>query len=127
MTDYIERDRLMSEIEKSVEAAVQDGNLVVANAFETMRDLVYAFPAADVRPVVISDMPPHRWYTVLDAAPLKAGEEGYTGYLVYANGFYEVADYVEEIDGFAYFNVDGEYEPGVTHFLPLPPAPEGEK
>lgn len=52
MTDYIERDRLMSEIEKSVEAAVQDGNLVVADAFETMRDLVYAFPAADVRPVV---------------------------------------------------------------------------
>lgn len=69
----------------------------------------------------------HRWIPVTEQPPLKVGDDGYNGYLVYANGYYEVADYaIDEIDNVPYFHVDGEWEPTVTHFMPLPEPPKEE-
>lgn len=79
---------------------------------------VKALPAADVRP---------RWIPVTEEPPLKVGDDGYSGYLVYANGYYEVADYTtDKFDNVPCFHVDGEYEPGVTHWMPLPEPPKEE-
>ena len=54
-----------------------------------------------------------RWIPVTEEPPRKVGDEGYRGYLIFANGYYEVADYtVDKVDNVPYFHVDGEYEPG---------------
>jgi hypothetical protein len=67
------------------------------------------------------------WIPVTDEPPLKVGDDGYNGYLVYANGYYEVADYTtDKFDNVPYFHVDGEYEPDVTHYMPLPEPPKEE-
>ena len=69
---------------------------------------------------------PH-WIPVTEEPPLKGGDDGYNGYLVYANGYYKVADYTtDKFDNVPYFHVDGEYEPDVTHYMPLPTTPKGE-
>lgn len=69
----------------------------------------------------------NRWIPVTEEPPLKVGDDGYNGYLVYANGYYEVADYTtDKFDNVPYFHVNGEYEPDVTHWMPLPPAPKEE-
>jgi hypothetical protein len=67
----------------------------------------------------------HRWIPVTEEPPLKVGDDGYNGYLVYANGYYEVADYTtDKFDNVPYFHVNGEYEPDVTHYMPLPEPPK---
>jgi hypothetical protein len=69
----------------------------------------------------------HCWIPVTEEPPLKVGDDGYNGYLVYANGYYEVADYTtDKFDNVPYFRVDGEYEPDVTHWMPLPDPPKEE-
>ena len=68
-----------------------------------------------------------RWIPVTEKPPLKVGDDGYNGYLVYANGYYEVADYTtDKLDNAPYFHVNGEYEPDVTHWMPLPEPPKEE-
>lgn len=67
------------------------------------------------------------WIPVTEEPPLKVGDDGYNGYLVFANGYYEVADYTtDEFDNVPYFHVNGEFEPNVTHFMPLPEPPKEE-
>ena len=67
----------------------------------------------------------HRWIPVTKAPALKVGDEGYPGYLVYANGYYDVADYtVDRLGNGPSFHVDGEYEPDITHYMPLPEPPK---
>ena len=66
------------------------------------------------------------WIPVTEKPPLKVGDDGYNGYLVFANGYYEVADYTtDKFDDVPYFHVDGEYEPDVTHWMQLPTPPNG--
>ncbi len=66
-----------------------------------------------------------KWISVTEKPPLKVGDDGYNGYLVYANGYYEVADYTtDKFDNIPYFHVEGEYEPNVTHYMPLPKPPK---
>lgn len=68
-----------------------------------------------------------RWIPVTEEPPLKVGDDGYNGYLVYANGYYEVADYTtDKFDNVPYFHVNGEYEPDVTHYMPIPQPPKEE-
>lgn len=68
-----------------------------------------------------------RWIPVMEEPPLKVGDDGYNGYLVYANGYYEVADYTtDKFDNVPYFHVNGEYEADVTHWMPLPEPPKEE-
>ena len=68
-----------------------------------------------------------RWIPVTEQPPLKVGDDGYNGYLVFANGYYEVADYTtDKFDNAPHFHVNGEYEPTVTHFMPLPEPPKEE-
>lgn len=68
-----------------------------------------------------------RWIPVTEEPPLKVGDDGYNGYLVYADGYYEVADYTtDKFDNVPYFRVNGEYEPDVTHWMPLPQPPKKE-
>lgn len=69
-----------------------------------------------------------RWIPVTKAPSLKVGDEGYPGYLVYANGYYDVADYaVDRLGNGPSFHVDGgEYEPDITHYMPLPDPPKEE-
>ncbi len=68
-----------------------------------------------------------RWIPVTEEPPLKVGDDGYNGYLVFANGYYEVADYTtDKFDNAPLFFVNGEYEPTVTHFMPLPEPPKEE-
>lgn len=65
-----------------------------------------------------------RWIPVTKQPPLKVGDEGYTGYLIFANGHYEIADYTtDKFDNVPYFHVNGEYEPDVTHWMELPAPP----
>lgn len=67
------------------------------------------------------------WIPVTEKPPLKVGDDGYNGYLVYANGYYAVADYTtDKIDDVPYFYMDGEYDPDVTHWMPLPEPPKEE-
>lgn len=69
----------------------------------------------------------HRLIPVTEEPPLKVGDDGYNGYLVYANGYYEVADYTtDKFGNVEYFHVNGEYEPDVTHYMPLPEKPKEE-
>lgn len=69
----------------------------------------------------------HRWIPVTEAPSLKVGDEGYPGYLVYANGYYDVADYaVDWLGNGPSFHVDGEFEPDITHYMPLPEPPKEE-
>lgn len=75
----------------------------------------------------LAELEKPRWIPATEEPPLKVGDDGYNGYLVYANGYYEVADYtVDKFDNVPYFHVDGEYEYGVTHYMPLPEPPEEE-
>ena len=68
-----------------------------------------------------------RWIPVTETPPLKVGDDGYNGYLVYSDGYYQVADYtVDKFDNVPYFHVNGEYEPGVTHWMLLPEPPKEE-
>ena len=68
-----------------------------------------------------------KWISVTEQPPLKVGDDGYNGYLVFANGYYEVADYTtDKFDNIPYFHVDGEYESDVTHWMPLPKPPKEE-
>lgn len=68
------------------------------------------------------------WISVTEEPPLKVGDDGYNGYLVYADGYYAVADYTtDKIDNVPYFHVDGEYEPNVTYYMPLPPPPKEDE
>ena len=65
-----------------------------------------------------------KWNPIQEVPELKVGDEGYNGYLVYANGYYEIADYTTDRFGnLEYFHVNGEYEPDVTHWMPLPDPP----
>ena len=67
------------------------------------------------------------WIPVTEQPPLKVGDDGYNGYLVFANGYYEVADYTtDKFDNAPHFHVNGEYESTVTHFMPLPEPPKEE-
>ena len=73
----------------------------------------------------IEELSKPRWIPVTEEPPLKVGDDGYNGYLVYANGYYEVADYTtDKFDNVPCFHVDGEYEPDVTHYMPLPEPPK---
>lgn len=73
----------------------------------------------------IEELSKPRWIPVTEEPPLKVGDDGYNGYLVYANGYYEVADYTtDKFDNVPYFHVNGEYEPDVTHYIPLPEPPK---
>lgn len=69
-----------------------------------------------------------RWMSVTEEPPLKVGDDGYNGYLVYDNGYYALADYAtDKQDNVPYFHVDGEWDTDVTHWMPLPQAPEPPK
>lgn len=75
----------------------------------------------------LAELEKPRWVSVTEEPPLKVGDDGYNGYLVYANGYYEVADYTtDKFDNVPYFHVNGEYEPTVTHYMPLPEPPKEE-
>ena len=77
------------------------------------------------RKALLKSMP--KWIPVTEEPPLKVGDEGYNGYLVYANGYYEVADYAtDQFDNVPYFRVNGEYESYVTYYMPLPEPPKEE-
>lgn len=81
-----------------------------------------------VRSVIekLQKMIPH-WIPVTEQPPFKVGDDGYNGYLVYANGYYEIADYTtDKLDNVPCFHVNGEYEPDVTHWMPLPEPPKEE-
>ena len=68
-----------------------------------------------------------RWIPVTETPPLKVGDDGYNGYLVYSDGYCQVADYtVDKFDNVPYFHVNGEYEPGVTNWMLLPEPPKEE-
>lgn len=67
----------------------------------------------------------HRWIPVTEAPTLKVGDEGYPGYLVYVNGYYDVADYGVDRLGNGPRFLD-EYELDITHYMPLPEPPKEE-
>ena len=64
------------------------------------------------------------WHDMYEEPPYVVGDEGYTGYLVYVNGYVEVADYtVDKFDDVPCFHVDGEYEPDVEYWAVIPRTP----
>ena len=83
---------------------------------------------AEALDLAISALSRDRWISVKETPPKKVGDDGYTGYLVYANGRYEIADYAQEkLFGIYEFHVDGEFEPDVVAFMPLPEPPKEDK
>ena len=85
------------------------------------------YDAADAIEALSKTEKTTQWIPVTEEPPLKVGDDGYNGYLVYANGYYEVADYTtDKFDNVLYFHVNGEYEPDVTHYMPLPEPPKEE-
>ena len=101
--------------------AIEELQQIAAHYEQTAKD--YWKETCDYKAMI------HHWIPVTQEPPLKVGDDGYNGYLVYANGYYEVADYTtDKFDNVPYFHVNGEYEPDVTHYMPLPEPPkEGEE
>lgn len=99
-----------------------------ADAIEELQSRVKKNDDWWARAKTLADMVAPKWIPVTEEPPLKVGDDGYNGYLVLANGYYEVADYTtDKFDNAPYFHVNGEYEPDVTHYMPLPEPPkEGE-
>lgn len=65
-----------------------------------------------------------RWISVDESLPEKGV---YKACLAYANGFIVVAEWSCNKFGYDWwFHVDGEYEPLVTHWMPLPEPPKEE-
>lgn len=102
--DYVKRSDVHKAFQPKYAPAIN-------RTFAAMIDSV---PAADVveRP---------RWHNVTETPPLSVGDPDYYGYLVYSCGYVRVADFTANE-----FHVDGEYDPDVTHWLPLQPPPEGD-
>lgn len=100
-----------------------DTAVVMEKAADTIEKLVEVIQNHDFLESLIEP----RWIPATKAPALKVGDEGYPGYLVYANGYYEVADYaVDRLGNGPSFHVDGEYEPYITHYMPLPDPPKEE-
>ena len=92
-------------------------------AADTIEDLIAALTVSNK--VIFRTKSKPQWIPVTGQPPLKVGDDGYNGYLVFANGYYEIADYSEDrLDGVPVFCVNGEYEPDVTHWQPLPDPPK---
>lgn len=72
------------------------------------------------------------WHPVTEQPPYRVGDPEYRGYLVCVDYDGEkmlcIADYAYEYpdDDLCSFHVDGEYEPGVTHWMLSPQLPEEE-
>lgn len=64
------------------------------------------------------------WHSITEKPPKIVGDDGYTGYLVYSDGYIQVADYSADRLGDIWFHVDGEYDPDVTHWMLLPAPPD---
>lgn len=61
-----------------------------------------------------------KWISVKERLP----EEIYSACLVYSGGYIQVADWSHDKMGWdVWFYVGGEYDPDVTHWMPLPSAP----
>ena len=98
---------------------------IMRKAADAIEELICE--VADERNARLDAEERHRWIPVMEEPQLEVGDDGYNGYLVYANGYYEVADYTtDKFDNVPYFHVNGEYEPDVTHYMPLPEPPEEE-
>ena len=80
--------------------------------------------------MAISALERDRWHSELsEFPPKKVGDDGYTGYLVFSDGYIQVADFVALGGAIPYayeFHVDGEYDPDVTHWMQLPDPPKEE-
>lgn len=101
-----------------------------ADAIEELTAMAESYKRSMEAWAEVARAQPH-WIPVTEAPALKVGDEGYLGYLVYANGYYHVADYVADyaigrLDNEPSFHVDGEYEPDITHWMPLPKPPKEE-
>ena len=113
MDDLVKRLRDAAKMSEALAILLPHGN---GNATAKLYN-----EAADA----IEELSKRRWIPVTEEPPLKVGDDGYNGYLVYANGYYEVADYTtDKLDNVPYFHVNGEYEPDVTHYMPLPEPPK---
>lgn len=65
-----------------------------------------------------------KWISVEDRLPEKIA----TGCLVYADGWTQVADWTHDKYGNDWwFYVDGEYDPEITHWMPLPEPPKEDE
>lgn len=95
-------------------------------AADTIEELLKERDAAYLAGHQVSDKLPV-WMPATETPPYRVGDDDYTGYLVYANGYLEIADYTtDKYDNVPYFHVDGEYEPDVTYWMPLPSIKELE-
>ena len=116
---------LLGEAADAIEELSRENKEISFRAaqLEAMNDaLIGETGAADA---LIAKIEAPRWIPVTEQPQSKVGDDGYNGYLVYANGYYEIADYtIDKLDVVPYFHVDGEYETDVTHWMPLPEPPK---
>ena len=111
--NYAEDSCLMREAADAIEELT-----AIAESYKRSME-AWADEAANAQP---------RWKPVTEQPPLKVGDDGYNGYLVYDNGYYALADYAtDKQDNVPYFHVDGEWYTDVTHWMPLPEPPNEEK
>ena len=62
-----------------------------------------------------------KWISVEERLP----EKMYSACLVYSDGYIQVACWSHDKMGWdVWFYVDGEYDPDVTHWMPLPEPPK---
>jgi hypothetical protein len=117
-------DEFVKRLREKSEAFDYDGWVETASDYEKAADAIEGLSHAVDQ---MTEWRKNPWIPVTEEPPLKVGDDGYNGYLVYANGYYEVADYTtDKFDNVPYFHVNGEYEPDVTHYMPLPEPPKEE-
>ena len=122
MRDYTDLIKRLNEY--SAEHEMHGG--ITAEAADAIEELAaYEKIATDEHNRAAKMAWERRWIPVTEEPPLKVGDDGYNGYLVYANGYCEVADYTtDKFVNIPHFNVNGDYEPDVTHWMPLPHPPK---
>lgn len=106
MEDFFEAADAIEELQKRVDVEKAFSGVWEENASEChvrFQKLLDAFP---------------KWISVKELPAKNVCDDGYTGYLVFSDGYIKVADYT------CGFYVEGEYDPNVTHYMPLPKPPK---
>lgn len=119
MRDYeelVERLRSVKDIWQSEE---EQWMLDAADSIEELQkrvELEYQSGFADGQRA--ANRKKNKWISVEEWPTKNVCDDDYTGYLVFSDGYIKVADYT------CGFYVDGEYDPNVTHYMPLPKPPK---
>ena len=111
--------RVCTEYDGSVDWLHDKAADTIADLLEEREALIHALTYEHNRAASYRWQRDHPWKSVSEKPKYHVNDSQYTGYFIIANGCVGVADYNGE------FHVDGEYEPNVTHWMPIPRVTKG--